>query len=96
MPDSLPVVIVGAGPVGLAAAAALLCHGVPVTVLEAEGALSDEMRASTFHAPTLDLLDELGATEPLIAQGLVAPRLQYRSRAGGIIEPASVLLNQAA
>jgi 3-(3-hydroxy-phenyl)propionate hydroxylase len=85
MPDSLPVVIVGAGPVGLAAAAALLCHGVPVTVLEAEGALSDEMRASTFHAPTLDLLDEFGATEPLIAQGLVAPRLQYRSRAGGVI-----------
>ena len=85
MSDSLPVLVVGAGPVGLAAAAGLLRHGVPVTVLETEKALPDEMRASTFHAPTLDLLDELGAAAPLIAQGLAAPHLQYRNRTGDII-----------
>jgi 3-(3-hydroxy-phenyl)propionate hydroxylase len=74
------VLIAGAGPVGMVAAASLVRHGVPVTVLEANASLSEESRASTFHPPTLDMLDALGAAEPLIAQGLVAPQFQYRSR----------------
>jgi 3-(3-hydroxy-phenyl)propionate hydroxylase len=53
------VLIVGAGPVGLIAAANLLRHGIPVTVLEAGADLSTESRASTFHPPTLDMLAEL-------------------------------------
>jgi 3-(3-hydroxy-phenyl)propionate hydroxylase len=79
------VFIAGAGPVGLVAAANLVRHGVPVTVFEAGPALSEESRASTFHPPTLDMLDELGAAEPLIAQGLVAPRFQYRTKARGLL-----------
>ena len=51
------VLIAGAGPVGIAAAANLVRHGVPVTVLEAGATLSEESRASTFHPPTLDMLD---------------------------------------
>ena len=47
-------------------------------------ALSEESRASTFHPPTLDMLDEFGAAAPLIAQGLIAPRFQYRTREGEI------------
>ncbi len=78
------VFIAGAGPVGLAAAANLVRHGVPVTVFEAGAALAEESRASTFHPPTLDMLDEFGAAAPLIAQGLVAPQFQYRSRDGVI------------
>ncbi|MGB8045400.1 MAG: FAD-dependent oxidoreductase, partial [Pseudolabrys sp.] len=46
------VLIAGAGPVGLVAAANLVRHGIPVTVLEAGPDLSDESRASTFHPPT--------------------------------------------
>jgi 3-(3-hydroxy-phenyl)propionate hydroxylase len=79
------VLIAGAGPVGLTAAASLVHGGVPVTVLEAGSALSTESRASTFHPPTLDMLDRLGAAAPLIAQGLVAPRFQYRSKRHGVI-----------
>src|SRR5882757_6245567 len=74
------VLIAGAGPVGMVAAANLVRHGVPVTVLEALPALSEESRASTFHPPTLDMLDELGVAKALIAQGLIAPKFQYRSR----------------
>ena len=84
MPIEERVYIAGAGPVGLTAAANLARHGVPVTVFEAGEALADESRASTFHPPTLDMLDEFGAARPLIAQGLLAPQLQYRTRDGVI------------
>lgn len=85
MPASERVLIAGAGPVGLVAAANLVRHGIPVTVLEAGPDLSDESRASTFHPPTLDMLDDLGITQPLIAQGLLAPKFQYRSRQHGLM-----------
>lgn len=79
------VLIAGAGPVGLVAAAYLARAGVPVTVFEAGADLSEESRASTFHPPTLDMLDALGAAKPLIAQGLKAPAFQYRSKKHGLL-----------
>ena len=79
------VFIAGAGPVGLVAAANLVRNGVPVKVFEAGPDLSEESRASTFHPPTLDMLDRLGAAQPLIAQGLKAPRFQYRSKKHGVL-----------
>ncbi|HUI97248.1 MAG TPA: FAD-dependent monooxygenase [Xanthobacteraceae bacterium] len=79
------VFIAGAGPVGLVAAAALVRAGIPVTVFEAAPELSKESRASTFHPSTLDMLDDLGLVAPLIATGLVAPRVQYRTRHDGVI-----------
>jgi 3-(3-hydroxy-phenyl)propionate hydroxylase len=79
------VLIAGAGPVGLVAAANLVRNGVPVTVFEAGRGLSEESRASTFHPPTLDMLDRLGAAKPLIAQGLMAPAFQYRSKQHGVL-----------
>jgi 3-(3-hydroxy-phenyl)propionate hydroxylase len=79
------VLIAGAGPVGMVAAANLVRHGIPVTVLEANAALSEESRASTFHPPTLDMLANLGLAEPLIAQGLIAPQFQYRHKRDGVI-----------
>ena len=85
MAPSERVLIAGAGPVGLVAAANLVRHGIPVTVLEAGPDLSDKSRASTFHPPTLDMLDDLGVTQPLIAQGLLAPKFQYRSKQHGLI-----------
>jgi 2-polyprenyl-6-methoxyphenol hydroxylase-like FAD-dependent oxidoreductase len=85
MPVEDRVFIAGAGPVGLVAAAHLVRRGIPVTVFEAAESLSEESRASTFHPPTLDMLDELGAARDLIAQGLTAPKFQYRSKRDGVI-----------
>ncbi len=79
------IFIAGAGPVGLVAAAELVRRQIPVTVFEASETLSEESRASTFHPPTLDMLDELGVAADLIAQGLIAPRFQYRSKQDSVI-----------
>ena len=79
------VLIAGAGPVGLSAAACLSSKGIPVTVLEAEPNLPENLRASTFHPPTLDMLAPFGAADQLIAQGLKAPKFQYRDRASGLL-----------
>ena len=83
------VLIAGAGPVGLIAALALGRAGIPVTVLEQSPTPTVDLRASTFHPPTLDMLDEfgesgeLGITRRLIDNGLIAPRWQFRDRATG-------------
>lgn len=79
------VLISGSGVVGLITALSLARKGIPVTVLEAEPELMKEYRASTFHPPTLEMLDELGVAESLIAQGLIADRFQYRDRNEGLI-----------
>lgn len=79
------VFIAGAGPVGLVAAACLVRQAIPVTVFEASPDLNMESRASTFHPPTLDMLDGLGVASALIGEGLIAPTLQYRSRQDGLI-----------
>ncbi len=85
MTSDAHVLIAGAGPVGLTAAVSLVRAGVPVTVFEAGADLSTESRASTFHPPTLDMLDSLGAAQPLIAQGLTASTFQYRTMRHGIL-----------
>lgn len=79
------ILIAGAGPVGLSAAAYLTQAGIPVTVFETEDALPENLRASTFHPPTLDMLAPYGATQSLIDQGLVAPKFQFRDRANGCL-----------
>ncbi|MFL1464159.1 FAD-dependent oxidoreductase [Roseococcus sp. DSY-14] len=77
------VLVAGAGPVGLVAAAALAAEGIPVLVIEAERDLPDGLRASTFHPPTLDMLQRFGVVEAMVEQGLVCPTWQFRDRAAG-------------
>lgn len=79
------VIVVGAGPVGCTAAAVLARRGVAVTIMEAEPALPKELRASTFHPATLDLLAELDVTGELIGRGLVARHFAYRDRRSGAV-----------
>jgi 3-(3-hydroxy-phenyl)propionate hydroxylase len=81
----LPVIVAGAGPVGMVAAADLVRQNIPVLVLEKNDELSSESRASTFHPPTLDMLDDLGFASRLIAQGVKAPTVQYSSSEDGVL-----------
>src|ERR1700749_2168473 len=77
------VIVVGAGPVGLTAALALARRGIPVVLLAAEAELVVELRGSTFHPPTLDLLDEFAIVPRMIETGLKAPTWQFRDRETG-------------
>ena len=61
----------GAGTVGCVAALVLGRAGISVQLREAESELITALRASTFHPPTLDMLNELGVTPQLIAMGLI-------------------------
>ena len=76
MPDS-QVTIIGAGPSGLTLAWWLVEQGISVTVLERETAIPRDMRSSTFHPATLDLLTESGLAAALIERGTVVPQWQY-------------------
>lgn len=81
----LPVIVVGAGPVGMTSAVALALHGIPVVLVEAGAVAQTDWRASTFHPPTLELLSELGVVEQMHAEGLRVPRYQFRDRREGIV-----------
>jgi 3-(3-hydroxy-phenyl)propionate hydroxylase len=77
------IIVVGAGPVGLTAALALARRGIPTVLLAAEPQLVRELRGSTFHPPTLDLLDEFGVVPRMVDVGLKAPTWQFRDREAG-------------
>jgi 3-(3-hydroxy-phenyl)propionate hydroxylase len=83
--SSPDVLIVGAGPVGLVAANLLVDEGVPVVLIEAFSELPHDLRASTFHPPTLDMLERFGVVETMIAQGLICPTWQFRDRTDGVV-----------
>jgi len=76
----LPVLIIGAGPVGLSLALALARRQAPVRVYEAETELSHEARASTLHPPTLEMLAEWGVIDEVLARGQRVDRLLYWER----------------
>lgn len=77
------VAIIGAGPVGCVAAYYLAQHGIDVVLAENGPDCAADLRASTFHPPTLEMLDELGITDELIAKGLKAPIYHWRERKTG-------------
>ena len=81
--EDCEVAIVGGGPVALTLALLLARRGIAVAVFEAQAELAEDLRASTFHPPTLDMLDTLGLGAPLVAQGLVCPHWQVRLHPSG-------------
>ncbi len=77
------VLIAGGGPVGLCLAFLLAERGHSVIVAESESGLVRELRASTFHPPTLDMLAPWGIAAELVKRGLPCPTWQIRLHPSG-------------
>lgn len=79
------VLIAGAGPVGQVLAALLERQGIPVLVLEKEAALPKDLRAGTFHPPSLEIMAPIGFTDFLLRLGIKVPRWQFRDLNEGVV-----------
>ncbi|EFO28928.1 oxygenase [Roseibium sp. TrichSKD4] len=66
-----PAVVIGAGPVGLAAAIDLAQHDVPVVILDENDKVSWGSRAICFAKRSLEILDRLGAGEDYVNKGVL-------------------------
>jgi 2-polyprenyl-6-methoxyphenol hydroxylase-like FAD-dependent oxidoreductase len=71
------VLIVGAGPVGLLSALALVQKGVEVVVIEADDRLNASPRAAIYFPSTLKAMHELGVLDDLESRGLRNSRLGH-------------------
>ena len=65
-----PVVVVGAGPVGLAAAIDCRLKGLPVVLLDEDDTVSVGSRGLCYSKRSLEILDRLGCGEPVFAKGV--------------------------
>ena len=65
-----PVIIVGAGPVGLAAAIDLAQRDIAVLVLDEDQTVSVGSRAICWAKRTLEIFDRLGCGEPVVRKGV--------------------------
>ncbi len=66
-----PVIIVGAGPVGLATAIDLTQRGVRVVLLDDADRIGEGSRGLCYSKRTLEILDRLGAGKPCVEKGVV-------------------------
>jgi 3-(3-hydroxy-phenyl)propionate hydroxylase len=69
-PARHPVVVIGAGPVGLCAAIDLAQQGRPVVVLDDDQTVSVGSRAVCYAKRTLEILDRLGCGQPVVERGV--------------------------
>ncbi|GCE88924.1 monooxygenase FAD-binding [Komagataeibacter diospyri] len=76
---SKPVLVVGAGPVGLTMAAELARYHIPVRLIDSTAARTDQSRALAIWPRTLELLDAAGCADAFAAGGLHAQAVGIRS-----------------
>ena len=69
-PAEYPVVIIGAGPVGLTLAIDLKLRGVECVLLDDQDRIGEGSRAICFAKRTLEIWDRLGCAAPMLEKGV--------------------------
>src|SRR5262249_60676804 len=78
--STIPVLVVGAGPTGLALSVELARHGASCRIVDALPEPSPQTKATEIHARTLELLDQAGLAEAFVAGGVVIKGAGVHSR----------------
>ena len=77
------ILITGGGPVGLFAAIRLTGFGIPVTLVEKNSTVSQNIRASTIHPPSLEMMAPYGINDEVFNNGLKVSQWQVRNHITG-------------
>jgi 2-polyprenyl-6-methoxyphenol hydroxylase-like FAD-dependent oxidoreductase len=80
------VVIVGAGPTGLALAVALRQRGIEAVLLDRQAEAANTSRAAVVHARTLEVLEEFDVSRRMVEQGLISRHFAIREANRPLLE----------
>ncbi|KAF9906855.1 hypothetical protein EC991_000219 [Linnemannia zychae] len=80
-PHTIPVLISGAGPVGLYEALLLTQLGIPVRIIEREAGISPNSRALGLHARTMEIMQLTGMVDPFLEVGRPFDNVRYYKNA---------------
>ena len=86
LPQETDVLIVGAGPTGLALAVTLRQAGIRSLIVDRLAAGQNTSRAAVIHAHTLEVLERLGVTDALERRGLPLTRFVLRDHDKAVLE----------
>ncbi|KAI0306374.1 FAD/NAD-P-binding domain-containing protein [Multifurca ochricompacta] len=85
-PSSTKVLVVGAGPAGMACALSLWYSGVKdVTVVDAVEQGDHASRAMVIHAATLEALDAVGCADAMVERGIKVSAMNYYDRSDTLL-----------
>jgi 2-polyprenyl-6-methoxyphenol hydroxylase-like FAD-dependent oxidoreductase len=80
LPATTEVLIAGGGPTGLVASTVLHLAGREVLALDKQPEGANDSRAAAIHAHTMEILQQLGVADTLVAEGVVVPYFTFRNR----------------
>jgi len=86
LPTQTQVLVVGAGPCGLACAVTLVSLGLEVTIVDSFAAGMKDCRATSVHAHTLEMLDTIGLAKTLMDLGIHANGMTFYGGVDKLLE----------
>lgn len=79
------VLVVGAGPVGLTAAAELARHGVKCRIIDKSPYHAGDSRAAALHARTLEVFEDMGMLAPILEKGVKVTGINIYSQGNRLV-----------
>ena len=88
MPDIKPIIVVGAGPVGLTTALGLNFYGLPFLLFEDDAELSRDTNAGTILTRTIEAFRRYGVADQVLAKALRVDEIGDVERATNTARPS--------